>query len=564
MKRVKPKYSLSKKSKLGLWLSGLGIIFGICGMSINLWQCNLEKDKYELLKDFSMKEYIDSYFAFHQSEFSQFDTCFEIKEQEVLRMLYQKNHNNSFWFSENNQANVRSEQLLQTLANSMNYGLDTTLYNLPFVKNFTQYFSQDTLITEQNKKAMLGYELHLTQATVLFFKYLHSGIMPFNPSEYITDRDFDSTSSYLEIYNYFNNISNYKIVDILYHAFKTDNINSAIDSVQPKNIHYKTLQKALENYVQTTAINHDSIKVVYYEEDTVWTSSFNNYRKACLALQKLRWSNITAEQYIFVNIPSFTLDFVQKNLFASQHRIVCGKIENQTPELNSRLWQIQLFPEWHIPFSISVKEILPMVKRDTSYLSRHNYKVYNRQGKLLSPDSVPWRRYTEDYFPLKIRQTAGYHNSLGIIVFRFNNSHAVYFHDTPAKGLFRGSFRALSHGCMRTQYPFVLAKAIMELDNDILHLPKEKLVEMGIYEEQRLKKRQYYNDTESKWAVLQNHVKEEEKYFYNVKSNIPVYIRYMTAYCDEKGELCFAPDFYGRDSLLMLHYNRMVEKNSNN
>jgi len=516
-----------------------------------------KKEKPELLKDFSMNQYIDSYFTAPEN----FDVFSKIKYQDFLSDLYQKNQNQSFWFTDN-QPNAQSEKLLNILANSMNYGLDTTLYNLLTIREFTQNFSQDTLITHANKQAMLGYELFLTQSAISFFQHLHRGIMPFNPLEYITNEKIDSTSAYFKIYNYFEEIPQDSLVDILYNAFKTDSIKAAMELVQPQNIHYKRLQKALENYVQNTPINHDSIRVIYFEKDSVWTSTFENYRKASLALQKLKWSNITDKQYIFINIPSFSLDLVQENRIALSHKIICGTEENQTPELNSRLKQIRLFPDWNIPFSIATKEVLPMVQRNINYLARNNYEVLDRSGNILNPDSVPWKKYTEKYFPVRLRQTPGYHNSLGVIMFYFDNMSAVYFHDTPAKGLFNKAFRAFSHGCMRLQNPLTFGRAIMEFDSGILSLPKEDLVEMGIYESQKRKKKEYDDDTneKSEQVIFQTKLEEKEKYFYNVKKRIPIYIRYITAFCNENGELTFAPDFYGRDKLLMERYNEAMEE----
>ena len=382
--------------------------------------------------------------------------------------------------------------------------------------------------------------------------------MPFDPLSYITKEKMDSTSSYFKIYNHFDDCPQDSLITILCYAFKTDSIQAAVDFLQPQNIHYKRLQKALEEYVLNNPINLDSTQVVYYEKDTVWTSSFENYRKGCLALQKLRWSPIASTDYIFVNIPSFTLDWVEENRLALSHKIVCGTPEKQSPELNSRLKQIRLFPEWNVPFSIASKELLPKIRKNTTYLAANHYEVLDNYGTRLDADSVQWGKYTETNFPLKIRQTAGYHNSLGVVMFYFENSSAVYFHDTPAKSLFNRPYRAFSHGCMRMHNPLVFAKTIMEFDCGILHLPQETLMEMGIYETQKQKKAQYTGNSDR--ILFQNKLQAREKHFYTVKKNIPIYIRYLTAYCNEENQLCFTPDFYGRDSIFMSRYDEIVEE----
>ena len=508
------------------------------------------------LKDFDMHQYIISYFASPNG----FDVDAKIRYKEIVTCLYHENQNEPFWFTDN-QPNAQSEQLFDLLAHSMYYGLDTTLYNLLTITDFKQGLPQDSLLTNENKQSMLGYELCLTQSAILFFTHLHRGIMPFDPLSYITQEAIDSTSSYFKIYDYFDTVSQDSLVNSLYQALTTNNMKESVNLLQPQNIHYLSLQTALKEYVQNNPINQENIQIVYYEQDTAWTTTFDNYRKACLALQKLRWSNIRSTQYIFINIPSFTLDFVEENTLALTHKIVCGTTDKQTPELNSRLKHIELFPDWNIPFSIATKEILPMVKRNTEYLAKHNYEVLDTKGNLLDPDSVPWKKYTEKYLPVRIRQTSGQHNSLGIIKFYFENLSAVYFHDTPAKGLFNRTFRAYSHGCMRLQNAVTFAKKIMEFDNDILHLPQDQLVAMGIYETQKKKKGQYDANKygNSAQVIFQNKLQEKEKHIYNVKKDLPIYIRYLTAYCNEDNQLCFTPDFYSRDSVLMLRYNEELE-----
>ncbi len=61
-------------------------------------------------------------------------------------------------------------------------------------------------------------------------------------------------------------------------------------------------------------------------------------------------------------------------------------------------------------------------------------------------------------------QPPGADNPLGLVKFRFPNKHDVYMHDTPERGLFAQSFRALSHGCMRVEEPRKTAEVILAED----------------------------------------------------------------------------------------------------
>ena len=65
----------------------------------------------------------------------------------------------------------------------------------------------------------------------------------------------------------------------------------------------------------------------------------------------------------------------------------------------------------------------------------------------------------------RVIQEGGEGNSLGRIIFRFPNSFSVYLHDTSSKEVFDRYDRGISHGCVRVEQPFNLAKFILG-DND--------------------------------------------------------------------------------------------------
>ena len=59
-------------------------------------------------------------------------------------------------------------------------------------------------------------------------------------------------------------------------------------------------------------------------------------------------------------------------------------------------------------------------------------------------------------------QRGGKGNSLGRIIFRFDNNFSVYLHDTSSKGVFSRTDRGVSHGCVRVEEPYELAKFMLE------------------------------------------------------------------------------------------------------
>ena len=47
-----------------------------------------------------------------------------------------------------------------------------------------------------------------------------------------------------------------------------------------------------------------------------------------------------------------------------------------------------------------------------------------------------------------------------MVKFDFVNPYAVYLHDTPSKGGFSRYSRTASHGCVRLEKPFALARVM--------------------------------------------------------------------------------------------------------
>jgi murein L,D-transpeptidase YcbB/YkuD len=199
--------------------------------------------------------------------------------------------------------------------------------------------------------------------------------------------------------------------------------------------------------------------------------------------------------------------------------------------LTSSISTLVTYPQWTIPNSIIVKEILPGLKRDTAYLAKKGYSLINSHGDEVNPDSVDWSKYSKG-IPYKVVQGSGDENALGILKFSFPNKYAVYLHDTNQRYLFARTVRSLSHGCVRVQEWEKLAYNIVRYDND-----EGEYSDIPSAEE----------DSMSTWLV------RKEKHFINVKNRLPVFIRYFTA--DGKdGKVAFYDDIYGEDKYIRTRY----------
>lgn len=237
-------------------------------------------------------------------------------------------------------------------------------------------------------------------------------------------------------------------------------------------------------------------------------------------MERSRWVPAKLEgDYLAVNIPEFRLHVYEHDSMMWECNVVVGSVTNQTVIFNDNMRYIVFSPYWNIPASIIAKEILPAAKRNANYISSHNMEVV-AGGKVISPSAVNWSNYSGYNFPYAIRQKPGPNNSLGRVKFLFPNNYSIYLHDTPSKSLFNEPARAFSHGCIRVGEPVRLAEYLLR--NDSLWTPE-------------------------KIAVAMNSNKETTV---SLKTPVPVFIAYFTAWVDRKGRLNFRKDIYGHDTRL--------------
>ena len=164
--------------------------------------------------------------------------------------------------------------------------------------------------------------------------------------------------------------------------------------------------------------------------------------------------------YVMPNVPEYRIRVVQEDRIIHSERIVVGKVANKTPIFSDELETIVFRPNWGIPNSIKVKEVLPKIMRGQG-IERQGFRV-QVSGRDVDPRGVDWGRV--DIRNYHIYQPPGDRNALGLVKFLFPNSHAVYFHDTPTKYLFDKKVRAFSHGCMRVRDPMKLATVLLGID----------------------------------------------------------------------------------------------------
>ena len=278
------------------------------------------------------------------------------------------------------------------------------------------------------------------------------------------------------------------------------------------------LEDALKKFQNRFGIKEDGM-LTNATLQALQVSLTTSIQKILINMERSRWVPAQMKgDYLAVNIPEFQLHVYTNDKLDWSCNVVVGKSKrvNNTVIFNDSLESVVFSPYWNIPKGILAKEILPGIQKNINYLANHNLEVIDGE-KPIAATSINWSQYTASSFPYIIRQIPGKKNSLGLVKFLFPNQYDIYLHDTPEKSLFEEESRAFSHGCVRVVEPFKLAKFL-------------------------LRNEPTWTDTKITTAMnggVQNIVM--------LKTKVPVFIVYFTAFVDRAGKLNFRDDVYHHD-----------------
>jgi L,D-transpeptidase YcbB len=495
------------------------------------------------------------------------DDSTQLLSTEAVYHFYTENDYTGSW-SKNEQLLPAADSVLAFIKQCRLYGLFPGDYHLKQLQVIHQLFIADTAAQTARRDAVLWTkaDLLLTDAALTIARHIHKGRL--KPDSIY--KNFDSAKISGAYQTHLRNI------------IATGKITDVVTELEPKLEAYQNIRRSIKSFLdsadfsrQYTYVNYpykDSVKFIKtlitrlkeegYVESSVTTpdsaflasvitkiqrekkltvdgkfgmqlvNALNNndpekFIRIAINLDRYKLMPDTLPaRYIWVNLPSFYLQVMDNDTVVLESRVVVGKPKTRTPLLSSTISDMITYPQWTIPNSIIIKEILPALKKNPGYLARKGYNLFTWDGEWVDPYSIEWSKYSKG-IPYKIVQGSGDANALGIMKFNFPNKFSVYLHDTNQRYLFKNENRALSHGCVRVQEWEKLAWYISGLDsvmaetNNTVALPADS---------------------------IRNWLSRKEKHVIPVKSKLPVYLRYFTVGA-KKGKLQFYNDIYGEDRI---------------
>ena len=345
---------------------------------------------------------------------------------------------------------------------------------------------------DRSPERLAADELALTNSVVTFVRHASTGRVAF--SRVSGSIYFDLKSPDLQ--------------QVLEKIASSHDIAATLDSFNPQQPQYKGLKAALARSRKTgdAVVPATKTKIQRAHQNGGSQAKVPATRIDAILANMERWRWLPRElgtAYVMVNIPDYTLTVMKDGKPEWSTRIVVGQPgKHATPLLAETMKYITFNPTWNVPPSIIRNEYLPALARDPTALARIGLRIgRNSDGSI------------------RIYQPPSDRNALGRVRFNFPNQFLVYQHDTPDKYLFSKPVRAYSHGCMRVENPDKYAETLLSISQ-----PEEGFTVQRLH---------------SLYGRGERNI--------NLKTLIPVYLTYQTAFIDDTGQMQTRPDIYGLD-----------------
>lgn len=284
-----------------------------------------------------------------------------------------------------------------------------------------------------------------------------------------------------------------------------------------------TFDAAMEKAVQLFQIDHGISPDGVLDKGTLAEINKDPEQRlesVLVAMERMRWMNglPLGARHVWVNLPDFTAKIVDdgKVTFSSVTVVGMNEADRRSPEFSDQMEFMVINPTWNVPRSITVKEYLPMLKRNPNAAGQ--LRIVDRNGRQVDRAAVDFTQFTESNFPFSMSQAPSDGNALGQVKFMFPNPYNIYLHDTPSKSLFSKEIRAFSHGCIRLGRPFDFAYTLLAPQTD---------------------------DPE---GVFAKHLKTRAENTLSLRDPVPVHLVYFTAWPSARGHIEYRRDVYGRDA----------------
>jgi len=416
----------------------------------------------------------------------------------TIRQLYDSTGSTLGWVSAG-RPTAPAIAVIEALVHADMHGLDLADYDAPWLADRANRMAQDAARgAPWPADSQAQFDIALSIDAMRYASDLHVGRV--NPRSVKFDLVVDNT--------------HLDLVETILQLQRGQNVGTTLAALEPPYLHYRVLVDAL---ARTRADTADKDRAAHV-------------RQIILTLERWRWlPPDLGQRFILVNVPAFQLyafDIsISRDTPQVKMPVVVGRAaRTPTPIFSGQMRYLYFRPYWNIPSGILRNETLPKLRRDPGYLQRAQLEIVDAGAP-----EAPARTYPATSAnlarlasgSLRVRETPGTKNSLGLVKFLFPNRYDVYLHDTPEQSLFGEERRDFSHGCIRVSDPPKLAQFVLADQSTWTRPAIDSAMRTG---------------RNSRQVFLTN--------------PLPVYVLYGTVLAEPGGAVHFYPDIYQLDATL--------------
>ncbi len=252
----------------------------------------------------------------------------------------------------------------------------------------SMYMNPDSVLTNQFYQTNLTAVVNGKSLSEVFhaLEPSHTGYVELKKAvkQFIDSANFDKQFTYVA-YPYKDSLA---FVKTLVQRLKEEGMLSwqleQVDSVQLKDALIK-LQKRKE----LTVDGKFGVQVANYLNNT----DAEKFKRIAINLDRYKvLPPVMPERYVWVNLPAYKLELWDNDTLRLESKVVVGKPNTRTPLLTSRISDMVTYPQWTIPNSIIMKEIVPAMQKNPGYLAKKGYSLMTWQGEEVDPYSVDWTK----------------------------------------------------------------------------------------------------------------------------------------------------------------------------
>src|SRR5262249_61595888 len=108
-------------------------------------------------------------------------------------------------------------------------------------------------------------------------------------------------------------------------------------------------------------------------------------------LVRLRaFTSTLPNRFVMCNLPAAQIEAIENAVAVSRHTAVVGKPDRPSPDIQSKIVEVNFNPYWTVPVSIVRRDLIPKMQTEPDYLTNNHIRIFDQSKRELQPEQVNW------------------------------------------------------------------------------------------------------------------------------------------------------------------------------